>query len=248
MQIAEVTRRLAKAPRDARLHLRRGELYRRHGEWDRAIRDLTRAHALSPDLITVSFVRAHTLREAGRHREALTAIDVYLVRHPDHGTALLERARDLHALRRHAEAADAYTRAFARLATIRPGFYLAQARALVAAGRSADAVRALDKGIARLGSALPLRVYALELELEQKRYAAALARLDRLLAKARRKEKWLVRRGEVLLAAGRPQKARADFARALAAIDALPARHRNAPVMKKLRTTAEQGLRKSRGN
>ena len=243
-QIAEVTRRIEASPRDARLRLRRGELHRQHRAWSLAFADFARAIELDPRLPGVSLARAQTLRDAGRPDKALAAIDAELARRPRHGPALLERARSLHALRRHSEAADAYTRAFARLGTVRPDDYLARARALAVAGRRGEAVRSLDEGIAKLGPVLPLHLLALDLEIAQRHYDAALARLDAIMAEARRKEKWLARRGEVLLAAGRPEQALAEFAWALAAIDALPARHRRAPAVLQIRAGIERHIRK----
>ncbi len=250
-QIERATQLIAKSPRDARVYQRRGVLYGEHGEWRRALADFVRAASLAPASSQVApdthALRAHALRELGHAAAALAIVDASLVRFPEHGALLMERARTLSALARHAAAADAFARAFPHLSTIRPADYLARARALARAGDLIAAVRSLDDAMAKSGMIASLRDYALELEISGARHDAALKRIDGALASARRKETWFVRRGDVLLAAGRRTKARASYRRARAAINALPARHRRAPAIKTLRQAIVRGLRSAAG-
>jgi len=63
-----------------------------------------------------------------------------------------------------------------------------------------------------------------------------LKRLEVVAAGSDRKEKWLVRRGEILLQANRREDAKSAFSEALAAIESLPPRLRTAPAMVELKS------------
>jgi hypothetical protein len=56
---------------------------------------------------------------------------------------------------------------------------------------------------------------------------------------ANRKETWLAWKGEILMAAGKPQAAQEIFAATLQAIEALPPRMRTSPGMVQLRAEVE---------
>jgi tetratricopeptide (TPR) repeat protein len=243
-QIAEVTRRIERAPRDAGLRLRRAELHRAHEDWPSAITDLRRAAELDPGLPAVDLSLARTWLQAGDPARALQAADRFLGRLPDHAEGILERARALLALRRDPEAAAEYSRAIDRHASPRPEHYLERSRALSGLGRREDALRGLDEGLRRLGGAVTLEVEALELEAEAGRIDAALERLARIAAAAPRKETWEARRGEILLAAGRRPEARQAFASALEKIEALPPARRSSragvALETKVRTLLEE--------
>src|SRR5690606_27991547 len=92
--------------------------------------------------------------------------------------------------------------------------------ALLDRRRVADAVEALDAGIARLGPIPALQLPAVELEVWLDRPAAALARLERLIAREGRNPAWLVRRAEILARAGRAAAARAAYEEAGAVLAA----------------------------
>ena len=81
-----------------------------------------------------------------------------------------------------------------------------------------------------------LESLAIDLEVRQQRYDAALARSDQVLSEVSRKEKWLAQRGEILEKAGRFEEARATYADALKAIESLPSRLRRVPASQGLET------------
>ena len=56
-QIAAITKRIKRDPKNASLYLQRGELYRLHRNWTRAAADYDRAKRLRPDLKIVDLVR-----------------------------------------------------------------------------------------------------------------------------------------------------------------------------------------------
>ena len=96
----------------------------------------------------------------------------------------------------------------------------------------------LDEGINKLGPLVTLELAAIDLELRRDNYDAALARLDVITAQSERKEMWLVRRGEILSAAGRSEEAREAFNAALTAIDSLPPARRQSKAITALQLRA----------
>ena len=116
------------------------------------------------------------------------------------------------------------------------------AQALTAEGQVAEALRALDEGIRKLGPIVPLQGYALDLELGRKNNDAALARLETILARALRKESWFARRGDILLVVGRTAEARKSYEAALAAVKRLPGRLQQGPAMVKLQAHVNAAL------
>lgn len=231
-QIATVTQRIAKTPESATLYLKRGDLYRQHRDWDAALADFDRTTGLDPTLTAVDLARGTTLLEADRPEAARPVLDRFLAKHPHHARALTAKARVLAKLGQPLAAAQTYTQAIVawdRVDGLRPQYYLERAEVLVKTGndRIDQALQGLDQGLVRLGPIVTLQLYAVKLELIRQDYDGALARLDTVAAQTPRKERWLVRRGEILKQAGRPAPARQAYQDARAAIKSLPARHRN---------------------
>ena len=246
-QIAEATARLRREPKNAALYLKRGELYRLHRDWARAEADYNRAARLRPDLTEVDFARGRMFFEAGRPRQAQAALDRFLRQHPDHLEALVTRARVLVQLEQRAEAARDFSQAIAH--SPEPELFLERAHALAGVEGCEhldEALRGLDEGVARHGPLVTLQLYAFGLELRQRRYEAALARLETVAAQSPRKETWLALRGDILAQAGRASEARAAFAAALAAVESLPAARRRTRTVIKLEAHVRAALAESR--
>jgi tetratricopeptide (TPR) repeat protein len=246
-QIAGITRRIEQDPKNARLYLRRGELYRVHRAWSPALADYGRAMTLDAELDVVDLCRGTMFLEAGWPASAKLALDRFLEHHPDHPHGRITRARALVRLRRHAEAVADYTRAITALnrdAQSDPAHYLERARAQIAQGNDHEpaALAGLDEGIARLGPLVILELLAIDLELELRQYDNALARLERIAAQSPRKDKWLVRRGEILELAERIDLALETYAEAIEQIRSLPASRRNAPATRQRRKQLETAI------
>ena len=108
--------------------------------------------------------------------------------------------------------------------------------------RHHDLSKPEDEGLQALNHPVTLQLYAIELEIDHLRYDAALKRLDQIASRSVRKETWLIRRGEILEKARRPEQAKQAYQGALDAIDALPqSRIRNRAV-ERLQTQATAGL------
>jgi tetratricopeptide (TPR) repeat protein len=238
--LRRASRDLGERPLDANLWARRAELRRVHGDFAAAQEDLDRAAALAPELLELDYYRGRLLLDRERFGSAEAAFTRFLRRVPDHVAAHSLHAEVLLGLGRQREAADAYARAL----RLRPnaGLYLARARTLAGAGEADEALASLDRASATLGPVPSLGLYAIELELAERRFDAALARLERLHAGSARRDDWLVSRAAILERAGRTGEARASYGEALAAVAALAPSRRRAPATRSLETRARDGL------
>ena len=233
-QIVAATKRIAKNPNDAHLYLKRGELYRLHGEVAPALADYDRAAQIDPSLAEADLGRGMALADANREAEAQRALSRFLAKRPNHAEGRLALARVLAKLGRGAEAGAEFTRALSLFSPAKPELYVERAAALVAAHRIEEAIRGLDEGIAKLGPLVSLEDAAIDLEVRRKNFDAAVARLDRISALSTRQETWLARRGEILMAAGRRREALASLRQARAAIESLPPRLKQTRAMDRL--------------
>ena len=242
--IVALTAKIKRDPKNASLYLQRGELYRVHRNWRRAAADYDRAERLQPSLIIVDLARGRMFFESGRFSRAKFVLDRFLRQRPADVEGLTTRARVLAKLAARTEAVDDFTQAIALMQPPEPELYLERAEVL--AGDTStipEALRGLDEGIKRLGPLVTLQLAAIDIELRGKNYDAALTRLDLIAAQSERKETWLVRRGEILAAAGRNEEARNAFNAALVAIDSLPPARRHNRVITALQLRARSGLR-----
>ena len=242
-QIVAITAKIKRDPKNATLYLQRAELYRLDRNWNRAGADYDRALRLQPNLEIVDLARGKMLFESRRFQSAKLALDRFLRRQPDHFEGLVTRARVLASTSARLQSADDFTRAIALTTTPEPELYLERARVLAGDKRYVeDALRGLDEGIERLGPLVTLQLAAIDIELGRKNYDAALVRLDTIAKQSARKETWLIKRGEILKAAGRNDEARAAFNAALEAIQSLPPTHRQTRAVAALERRARSAL------
>jgi len=237
-QIAALSRVLRRSP-SAELFHKRGELYRAHGDYLAALRDYARAEKLAPALSVVRLSRGRTLLESGELVQACDVLEKYLREQPTHAEARLLLARGYKQRERRAEAETQYARALQLIAEPSPDLVLERAQNLDAAGEPDAALRVIEAGIAQLGPLITLQDSALRIECEQRRWDAALVRLEGMLVGVPRPETLLARKAELLELAGRPEAARAVRLDALASIERLPETKRQLGNTRKL----EQRLR-----
>ena len=241
-QIVAITAKIKHDPKNASLYLQRGELYRLHRNWAQAASDYDHAARLQPGLTVVDLARGKMLFESRRFQRAKLALDRFLDRQPVHFEGLVTRARVLGKLGARLESARDFAQALAL--TSEPELYIERAEVLGGDERYIqDALRGLDEGVKQLGPLVTLQLAAIDLELRHKNYNGALARLDAITAQSERKEMWLVRRGEILRAAGRNEEARQAFNAALAAIDSLPPNRRQTKAVIALELRARSTLK-----
>src|SRR6266566_9009499 len=244
LQIEEVTKRIVQEPKNAELYLKRGELHRAHQDWDAAQADYDLAVTFNPGLTVVDLGRGKMFFEANWPLSAMVALNRFIARYTNHVDALVTRARTLVKLGRRLEAAQDYTHAIRNASQPQPEMFLERAQALTAegSGHIEEALKGIDEGISRLGPLVVLQLYAIDVQVKDKQFDAALARLDSVAAQSPRKETWLERRAEILLQAGRPKEATEAYQAALKALDSLPPSRRQVPAMIELEKRVRAAL------
>jgi len=222
-------RGVARAPENAEAHLTRARVLEMKHEWDAAIAELEAAAERGADPDVVGAAKGEVFLAAGFPRTAKIELDRVLARRPDAAGARQTRARVWLALGNAEAAAIDFGEAIARASHPTPELVIERRDALLATGHKAEALAALDDGMARIGHVASLEMPAIDLEVELGHTDRALARLDRLAATAPPNPFWIARRGEILARAGRDAEARAEYAKAMALIDARDAAHRGRP-------------------
>lgn len=243
-QIAAMSKEIEKDPQNTELYLKRGELHRFHQDWNAALADLEHALQLDPELDAVYLYRGELWYDKGSPELARKDLDRFLGDHPDHERALIVRARALVALNHLSDAAKDYSHAL----TLHPNpdIYVERAKALASGTKEhqEEALKGLDEGIEKLGPLVTLELPAIDLELRQKRYDAALHRLDRVSAQSERKESWLARQGDILLEAGRIHEAEKAYSDAMSALQILPEARRNTRSVQELEHHIQEALKR----
>jgi tetratricopeptide (TPR) repeat protein len=253
-EIETLTSRIAAGGGGASDFLRRAELHRLRGEWDAAAGDLDTAVRLDPARSEIVVCRAALLLDRSKPAEALALLDQLLARAPAHAQALVLRARALEASGRPLQAVRDLDRLLDGAGRASPDHYLERSRLLVSCGSDHrwEALRGLDRGIARLGPLVSLESAAIDLELGLGRAEAALARLDAIAPQFARREVVLERRGRILATAGRSEEARAAYAAALAELELLPSSRRGrrdlVDLEARVRAALEDHAQASRGS
>lgn len=242
--IVHLTAELARKPGDFELLLHRGERYRSHGDLASARLDFQAALSNNPACHPARLRLALVARDEDRLPEALQLLDQVLVTQPTNLLARVARADVLIRSGRPGDAIPEYDRILGESPQPRPDLFLSRSRTILAYDTNAwaRALAGVEEGIRRLGPVPSLQLHALELEERGGQVDAALARIDAIMEGMDRRERWLSRRGDVLLAAGRTREARAEYRRALAALDRLPERLRRTIASEELRRELDAKL------
>lgn len=239
--IVAVTAEIEKSPQQADLFIRRASLHRAHQDWARALADLEQAQKLDPSQTALDLPRGELLTELAKFKEAEVLLTRFRDAYPasPRGWAALGRL-NAQQLKWDAAAAD-YGKAVELTQPPDPHLYLNQVEALRGAGKLEDAGRVLDGAITVLGNLPSLVQPAVDIAIERKTWDRAVQLLDDAAAASVRKERWLMKKGEVLEKAGKFTEALETFRRALAEFETLPPNRRGVAAM----IAFEQGLRTS---
>lgn len=245
-QVKAITIQIQQAPNQADLYIQRAELLRADSHWKQAEQDYLKAKRLAPGIAATDLGLGLLYLSTNRLQESKRSLDRFLSRQPDHAEALVARGHALSKLGNRMAAVEEYSRAL----KLRPDpeIYIERSRLLSAEQKLQEAVTGLNQGIQQLGPIVTLELYAIELEIQLKRYDDALTRVDRIANQSERKETWFARRGEILLQASRKEEARKAYRLALEAIQKLPQARRNNRYTLELEERVHLALEQLRDN
>lgn len=241
-QIQSLNKRVLESPQEYQLYLRRADLYRRHKEWNNALKDLERADKLEPGNYESALSRAQLELDRNNPEKSLQILDDLLQHQPDFIPALFVQGRAYAELNKIPESADAFTRGIELLHAPRPDHYLERAKVLASDPRYIeDAIRSIDDGLVTLNNNISLEQYATELEIDNGRLDQALIRVERVLGNNPALPAWLVRKAEILSGLGRKDEAVEAYQAASKGISAFPVRRQNTKAMLALKSRISEG-------
>jgi Calcineurin-like phosphoesterase len=164
-RIRAITQLIKQQPTEAILYVRRGELHRQVGHLHSAFRDYEHAAKLKPDLHEVHLARGMAYIDSKKYEDALVEFNAFLKREPEHGYALLMKARTLRTVGRFIESATTFDAAMGLLPRLFPEYFLEQARAHAVLGSKGveRAITSLRRGVATVGPVVALTAYGTRL-------------------------------------------------------------------------------------
>jgi len=206
-------------PDDAGLLLKRADLYRRHGDYEAALRDIEAARRSDPALDdpgpdTLEFIEGRILLDSGRPEAALRSFNRYLADNPEQPKALKLRAEASLALGRWEDAAADFSRAIDHAPKPSPALYRQYALALAAAGeeRWPEARAVIDRGLSHFPLEVSLLGLGADIALAQDQPAAARAYIAILPPALRELPQWQARDGLArAMASGDPEERRQNL-------------------------------------
>lgn len=225
-----VNRQLAAAPKDPALLVQRSHLYTLKAQYDLAVADLNQADQIG-GLPTLQYEKAKLFLTAGWNETGLEHANRYVAANPNDYQGYLVRARLLAKLDRLSESANDYFKVMEKNRETPLDIFIEGAKAVTTedGAHLSQALKMLDEGITRIGPVVTLQSAALEAELRQNNWDAALARVDKITQQMPRKDNWLAKHGDILVKAGRYDEARKAYQSALDAIQKLGPNQRRHP-------------------
>ncbi len=239
--INEVSKKIEADPQNARLYLERGEYYRLDHDFDAAYSDLLFAERLDPNLhIDVSFHLAKLFSEHRYPQSGLGYINEFLTVYPQHIKGLITRAGIYKQLGQDSLSVLDFATALDYAKEPRPYHFLEIAQATLRTD-STDFEGAkywLAKGESVLGFNIVLRSYSIEIDRLAQDWPEALAKVDDIIDRLPRHEKWLLYKAELLEEAGQIPAAIKTYEATLEAIEKLPRRMQSTRAVNEWQATA----------
>jgi len=195
VQIESLDIQLQQEPGNAELLVRRGDLYRRHGDYAAAAGDFRAARLADPGFPLLDFHEGRLLLEAGDPVAAELCLDRYLLAHPQDAGAWILLAEIQLALNQAIKAAQDYAMAIQHAEQPSPGLYRDWSLALVSAGEEhwSSAGNVADIGLERFAQDMSLLALGTDIALAQNRPDRAAAYIERLAPQLAQLPRWKAR-------------------------------------------------------
>jgi len=242
-EVSFMNKNISAHPSDASHWNERSLFFLGNGQFEQALLDCDETDRLAPGKYPTLYVRSQILFKKGETEKAHTMLDELLVKFPVHRDGHVARARLLASEGENSGAIEDF-----RIALQSSGdkadveLIFEYIDLLVTSGKKEYALIALDDRIAIQGNDPALLVRAIEMESAARDFTSALSRVDAILKNTPQPEQWLAKRAQLLMAAGRPDDARAAWQNLLARLGALPNLQRGRPDMLALAKLAKQAL------
>lgn len=240
--VSALTQHISEEPDNADLYVRRGDLYRANKNWPKALADFLKATELLDDSSALDGAIGESLLGTGQAQEALPYLNRYLQREPRNASILEVRGKTHTALGNNAAAATDFQAAIKYTTKPQPDIYLKLAAAQTAEQKYDAALATIESGVNKLGPAISLLDAAIDIEIRQGDYDAALKRIDTLPGKLRETPKWLIRKGDIFRLDQQEAAALQSYQQAQIRFEALPEIRRNLPSGQEIAVQLAQRL------
>lgn len=231
--ILQTTQEIKEDPDNASLYVKRAEFYRIDDDFDKCVADLLVAKKLAPETPGLDYLFAQIHADNGYPNTGMHYIQKVLDETPDHINALQLRASIYIQMKEEALAIKDFDHSLSIMKQPRPQHFIDIAKATLRADSTdyEGAISWLNKGEERLGFNIVMRSFANELDVKFGNYDRAIKRLDEVIGKFKRHDKWLLEKAQILETAKRLPEARDTYKSTLAAIRSLPKSKRSTKMV-----------------
>jgi len=195
LQIDAVTEQLAGDANNTELLLRRGNLHRRHQDWQLARDDFQRVRQIEPDNADIDWLEGRMEVEAGRWQMGMDLLDRFLAENPDHAIALQNRAQAYLLTGRPLFAAKDYQAVISVSERPGPALFGACASAYIEAGNDhfSQAMEVIRSGLVRYPDEVLLTGLGTDIALARSETGTAQELIDSLPAPVLGLAQWQLR-------------------------------------------------------
>lgn len=209
LQIEGLTEQLQQQPDNVNLLLKRGDLQRRHQNWDLARADFNRVREIQPENNTVDWFEGRLDVESGRPGAGISYLDRFLKTNPGHTIALQNRAQAYLLQQQPVLAAEDFATVIQLSERPAPSLYSANALALVMAGSDyySAAMAVVKNGLRLFPGEIMLTGIATDLSLAQSDTQTATKLINQLPASIQKLMQWQTRKALLDCQAGHQEQA-----------------------------------------
>ena len=226
LQIERISKRIEKEPHNAKLYIKRGQLYAKHKEPKEAKQDYLYARNLDAKLLITDLLLAQLLVDNNKADVALSYVNLFLETHANHSIALITRAKIYQQMRQSDLCQKDLESAMAYLPEPNPSHFIAISEAVLLTDDSniSEALSWLKKGEKKFGFDIVLKSKEVDLYVQSKQYENAILTIDKIMEHFQRKEKWLFQKAIIYEKGGEIDLAKIHYDATLEAINQLPKR------------------------
>jgi len=195
LQIEQLDHQISKDPQNTELLIRRGDLYRRHGDWRAAESDFQTVRKLSPNHSSIDFFEGRLLVTSGQNEEGVVFLTRLLGQNDQHSGAYRVRAEARWILQQPLLAARDYQLAINNSERPSPSLYRSLVLSLVATGADYidEAITAVNDGLNRFAGEISLLGLGVDLSLSQKDILQAQLYLEKVPSRLKALPQWQFR-------------------------------------------------------
>ncbi len=220
-QIDSLSKQIAKYPDSLNLYFERGIYYQIDEDYARAVADFEKVLIMDNEIYTTYFPLAEIYLETAQYELASSYIDKYILHFPKHANGQILYAKVHLALGEDDKAIVGFDNAIAikkDKATPEDFIHLSNVWRIQ---NPEKAYKVLEEGVRKIGPYVSMQKHLVDLANEHEWYDRSMQTINAILAKAIRKEYWLLQKANVLQKLSKHEEAKTVYQNCLAEIEGL---------------------------